>query len=128
MRDREIDARFDALREDARALLRFQRYPTALEFGGGIHCQGGLHFGWIGTSALTTRFGNRAYRGGFREQPGFYQHLKPVAYPDDEFAIGNELREGIGEFVLHLCREQNACRNIVAVGESTRNRQDLIIL
>ena len=37
VRNWEIDTRFDAFRKDARALLRLQCYPAALESGGGIH-------------------------------------------------------------------------------------------
>ena len=59
----------------------------------------------------------RVPRQDARQQPGLAQDLEPVAYPDDQAAVGGELLHG-----LHHGREarQRPGPQVVAVGETAR--------
>ena len=91
--------------------------PAVFEFSGGVVGQrGGVPIGGV---ELRNRAG---------EQAGLDEDLEAVADADDEFAVVDELLERGFEMVDELVGEYFSGGDVVAVGESAGEGEDLVLL
>ena len=104
----------DALCPDAPAARRIEMHPAIDEPPAGV----------VGQRAGLSL----AAADGAGEQIGFHQDLKPIADADDRFSGLNKQAQWLGQMMPHLIGQNSPGGDVIAVAETTGNRQELKLL